>query len=129
MTTDDARDCFTKYGLSYKDIHKADIDALWEILSRKIKQANKEKVTSVQMRMSKAKHIDYNEDSSIRSCYLYVNADYFLRRECISFNPDGFIGFAGWSDSKNLVPILDAFCAWCYALMVIKGTLSEGADA
>lgn len=46
-------------------------------------------------------------------CYLYVNSHYFERRECISFNPDGFIGFAGWADQGNTNPILRAFVEWC----------------
>jgi len=37
---------------------------------------------------------------------------HFKKRECISFNRDGFIGFAGEMDSKNVQPILRAFDRW-----------------
>ena len=40
------------------------------------------------------------------------NAFYFERREAVSFNRDGFIGFAGWSDDTNVQPILQGFLAW-----------------
>lgn len=34
-------------------------------------------------------------------------------REAISFNDDGFIGFAGWAAGKNATPMLAAFAYWC----------------
>lgn len=54
------------------------------------------------------------------SCFLYVNSHYFERRECISFNADGWIGFAGWADQGNTNPILRAFIEWCDALAATK---------
>lgn len=44
--------------------------------------------------------------------YLYINSHYFTQREAISFNPDGFIGFAGWGDSGNRQRIITAFIEW-----------------
>ena len=41
-----------------------------------------------------------------------VDGMYFADREAISFNDDGFIGFAGWSDSKNVQPFYRAFKSW-----------------
>lgn len=37
---------------------------------------------------------------------------YFTGREVVSFNRDGFIGFAGWADDKHIQPILDGFIEW-----------------
>ena len=37
---------------------------------------------------------------------------YFDDREAITFNPDGFVGFAGWADNQNVQPILRGFMAW-----------------
>lgn len=37
---------------------------------------------------------------------------YFDNREAVTFNPDGFIGFAGWADVTNVQPILQGFFAW-----------------
>ncbi len=33
-------------------------------------------------------------------------------RQCVTFEPSGFIGFAGWSDDTNIQPIIRAFMAW-----------------
>lgn len=37
---------------------------------------------------------------------------YFDSREAITFNSDGFIGFAGWADDKNVQPVLAGFADW-----------------
>lgn len=42
------------------------------------------------------------------SCAAY----YFTKREAVTFNQNGFVGFAGWADDKNVEPILTAFCGW-----------------
>lgn len=33
-------------------------------------------------------------------------------RQCVTFEPSGFIGFAGWSDDTNIQPIIRAFMSW-----------------
>ena len=43
----------------------------------------------------------------------HIACPYYTRRECISFNKDGFIGFAGWADDGNSNPIRRAFLEWC----------------
>ena len=37
---------------------------------------------------------------------------YFEDREAVTFNADGFVGFAGWADETNLQPILRGFLQW-----------------
>ena len=113
-TNDEARDYFKECGLSYKDITEGDILALVLLLNRELKKSNKIGETSVNT-MSLSKKIDMkkNTDGSIRTCFLYMNSHYFTRREAISFNQDGFIGFAGWADPGNLNPLKRAFLAWC----------------
>lgn len=44
--------------------------------------------------------------------YMTCSSDYFQKREAVSFNSDGFIGFAGWSSSKNLIPIQAGVIDW-----------------
>lgn len=113
-TNDEAREYFKECGLSYKDIMEGDILALVMFLNRELKKSNKIGETSVNT-MSLSKKIDMkkNTDGSIRTCFLYMNSHYFTRREAISFNQDGFIGFAGWADPGNLNPLKRAFLAWC----------------
>lgn len=50
----------------------------------------------------------------IRDGYAAIRckASYFDDREAITFNPDGFIGFAGWASDGNVQPILQGFAAW-----------------
>lgn len=84
------------------------------LLNKHLKIANKENETSMgTMYLSKKMCIKKKTNGSILECYLYVNSHYFTQRECISFNRDGFIGFAGWADQGNTNPILRAFLKWC----------------
>ena len=53
----------------------------------------------------------------MQDAYLYMKGAYFSERECISFNLDGFIGFAGWASNGNVQPILRAFIRWCDILV------------
>lgn len=62
----------------------------------------------------------------ITECYIYMNAHYFTRRECISFNRDGWIGFAGWADDGNTNPLRHAFLAWCDYLAEGGGADGKG---
>lgn len=47
------------------------------------------------MYLSRRINLKRNTNGTLISCFLYVNSHYFERRECISFNVDGWIGFAG----------------------------------
>lgn len=97
-TNNEARAYFAGKGLTYADVTEGDILALVMLLNKHIKKAN----------------------GTLISCFLYVNSHYFERRECISFNADGWIGFAGWADQGNTNPILRAFIEWCDALAATK---------
>lgn len=120
-SNDEAREYFKAKGLSYDDITEGDILALVLLLNKHYKAANKDDETSVcSMHLSRKINIKRKSNGSIISCFLYVNSHYFTQRECISFNPDGFIGFAGWADQGNTNPILRAFLEWCDSLAAAK---------
>lgn len=113
-TNDEAREYFKECGLTYKDITEGDILSLVLLINRELKKSNKIGETSVNtMRLSEKMDMENNTDGTIKTCFLYMNSHYFTRREAISFNQDGFIGFAGWADSGNLNPLKRAFLAWC----------------
>ena len=113
-STQEARDYFASAGLTYNDITEGDILSLVILLNREIKKANKACETSVHtMHLSQKMNIKKKSNGVITECYLFVNSHYFTQRECISFNRNGFIGFAGWADQGNTNPILRAFLAWC----------------
>lgn len=110
LKNSDSRDYFKKLELSYKDSNEH-LNRLKELLVDHFK-CHKE----FPMRLSKIVHFE----SEYSTIYLYVNGSYFKRRECISFNRDGFIGFAGWADSNNVQPILKAFNQWCGEVQYLK---------
>ena len=112
-TTNEAREFFKNRGLSYDSIHEGDILILCMMLQKELKKSNKAGETSVTMTLSKRIDMKKKSNGSITECYIYMNAHYFTRRECISFNRDGFIGFAGWADQGNTNPLLRAFLEWC----------------
>ncbi|MEC3688106.1 hypothetical protein ABEX71_19830 [Bacillus subtilis] len=113
MTSEEARNYFIQKGISYEDITEGDICALVMLLNKHIKQAVKAHTMSVDtMRMSQKIKSKYKTNGTLKSCYLYINSHKFTQREAISFNPDGFIGFAGWADSGNRQPIISAFTEW-----------------
>lgn len=123
---DDARDYFSEKGLTYDDITEGDILTLIMLLNKFIKAANKNNETSEELTLSKKVAIKKKRNGTIETCFLYVNSHYFTQRECISFNKDGFIGFAGWADQGNTNPILRAFIDWCYNLAQQKEEIEKG---
>lgn len=113
-SNEEARQYFKDRGLDYSRITEGDILTLTMMLNKEIKSSNKECETSMgTMNLSKKIDLRKKTNGSILCCYLYVNSHYFERRECISFNHDGFIGFAGWADQGNTNPLLRAFLSWC----------------
>lgn len=112
-----ARDRFKALGLAYSDITRGDILILFEKINKRLKAGES---ALENLHMSEKISIKANHNGTIRECYLYVNAHYFTRRECISFNADGFIGFAGWADIGTSKPIIDAFNEWVDGLVAQK---------
>ena len=116
-TNEEAREYFKACGLSYGDIMEGDICLLVLLVQKELKKSNKVGETSVNtMSLSKKIDIKKNTNGTIKAAYLYLNSDYFKRREGISFNQDGFIGFAGWADDGNLNPLKRAFLEWCKSI-------------
>lgn len=113
ITNDYARQYFKNCGLTYNDVTEGDIIILVSLLNKAYKKANKEHLTSVTMSLSKKIDFVNTPKLTMKKCFLYVNGTYFTRRECISFNEDGFIGFCGWADTGNTRPVLEAFIKWC----------------
>lgn len=113
-TTNEAREYFKNKGLTYDSISEGDILILSMMLEKELKKSNKSGETSVST-MTLSKKIDMKKKTNghIICCFLYMNSHYFTQREAISFNRDGFIGFAGWADTGNTNPLLRGFLKWC----------------
>lgn len=121
MSNDEARQYFKDKGLTYADITSGDICGLVMILNKHIKKASKNHEMSVDsMHLSEKIVSKYKTNGELLGCFIYLNSHYFRRRECISFNYDGFIGFAGWADSRNTKPITEAFIEWCDTITKVE---------
>lgn len=109
-----ARELFKHQGLTYSDIDSEKIEKLLTFLLKEISESD----NGVEMKLCplRKKDIKFN-DKGLEYCYIMVDGFYFDRREAISFNRMdnkgyGFIGFAGWSGTENLKPIISAFQKW-----------------
>jgi hypothetical protein len=111
-----ARGYFSKKGLSYNDIKRCDIEKLHEFLDKEISKGSCLETMKINPKIkTKCK-----SNKKIIHAYMYVDAHYFSKRECISFNSNGFIGFAGWASSNNVRPIIKGFIKWCDYLAAKK---------
>jgi len=121
---EEARDYFKSKDLSYIDISKNTIDELVEFIKEELTSFENNGFT-MKMCAIRKNDISYGGQGEITKCYLRVKGIikgsndgvhkpiiHFKEREAISFNQDGFIGFAGWSDDKNVKPFIDAFVRW-----------------
>lgn len=119
ITRDQARNHFRKRGLTYRDVKRAHIHLLLSLLDIEFEASrnNPESRDNVSPRINdKIIYVPSYENGSeigMQDAYLYMKGAYFSERECISFNLDGFIGFAGWASDGNVQPILRAFIRWC----------------
>lgn len=128
-TNNEARAYFAGKGLTYADVTEGDILTLVMLLNKHIRKANADCETSMgSMYLSRRIDLKRKTNGTLISCFLYVNSRYFERRECISFNADGWIGFAGWADQGNTNPILRAFIEWCDALAATKERRTHNND-
>lgn len=104
---DVARKEWKQSGLTYEDIGSKELYALIPFLKEELAKRKE-----FPMRLSKKVYMKINDTGTIKEAYLYVNGSYFKRREAISFNTDGFIGFCGWADTANTRPFTNAFSRW-----------------
>lgn len=113
MTNDEARQHFKDCGLDYSVLTKENIRRLRIILADKLKESG---LFNGTYRMN-PKYKVY-EHKTLGFCFeLTCRAYYFDKREAITFNHDGFIGFAGWASSHNVAPIIGGFIQWCKELV------------
>ena len=119
MNRKDLREEVSKKGLTYSDIGSKEIGTLTRLLKEELSVFKNNSFTMTLCRLRK-RDIEYKEDGTLKKCFFMVRGVidgkqvHFKRREAISFNTqdkegNGFIGFAGWSDSTNIKPFLNAF--------------------
>ncbi|AGO49632.1 hypothetical protein Phi13:2_gp022 [Cellulophaga phage phi13:2] len=119
MKRSDLREEVSKKGLTYSDIGSKEIGVLTRLLKEELSVFENDGFTMTLCRL-RERDIEYKEDGTLKKCFFMVKGVidgkqvHFERREAISFNTqdkegEGFIGFAGWSDSTNVKPFLTAF--------------------
>lgn len=118
FTRNEARDYFENLGLSYNRIREGDIELLLSILSQELalyKNNGEEyaKLMDMKVRKPLVKDVKILKRTGLRYASLKIDGNDFVKREAITFNEDGFIGFGGELCEKNVQPILHAFHSWC----------------
>ena len=106
-----ARKAFADSGLTYADVTPKSIQKLRGIINAEMVKSSCMQGTYRCHQRGSVKDTAVGKYAEIK-CKSY----YFYGREAVSFNTDGFIGFAGWADDKNIAPILDGFHEWVRAL-------------
>lgn len=118
-----ARKKFADLGLSYQDIGSKEF---FDLVKRLEKVLPENEYTDLKMQVcykpkKYAPKIEFDPYGCIISAFIRCNAYYFKGREAISFNSDGFIGFAGWADTTNTKPFTVTFMQWCEDIAKRKG--------
>lgn len=122
MTNDECR-AYLAERVSYRDIEWQDLLALdgylhWEYVVHALNGSN------MQLRPPARKkgepRIEYAHDGGILCASLCVSGRYFSSREAVTFNPDGFIGIAGWADGTNVKPFIRGLVRWADEWMAAK---------
>ncbi len=103
MTRDEARDHWAKSGLTYAVLTKESIARLRKIIDAEMRKSG---CINGTFRAGRAGTV--TKDWADIRCQAF----YFTGRQAVTFERDGFIGFAGWADETNVQPILSAFVAW-----------------
>ena len=114
ITRDGLRDAFDHHLDGLHDLSENDVHMLAMLVGEELCRHNLKDVdgkTSA-CKMSLGKLDTSVAGVQVRDAYIRVDGPYFEGREAISINPDGFVGFAGWADSRNERPFLCAFARW-----------------
>lgn len=120
MNREEARVFLNESGIKFSDIGSKDIAQLRDCLNVELKKFDN---SGFKMQLIDTMRAEYNNDGSVDLCEIRVKGwidndePYFESREAITFNRDGFVGFAGWADSKNVRPFIDAFITWIKTAM------------
>lgn len=128
--SDKARQRFIDKDLTYKDITYSDFLLLYWTVQKAFEKHNKlERQKPKHERnylMKVAQKPQYIKGKTgMKKAFIKVVCDNYTTREAISFNENGFIGFAGWADSHNIKPITRAFMYWASAIAIGKRLKKE----
>ncbi|WP_342512819.1 hypothetical protein MKY34_19770 [Sporosarcina sp. FSL K6-1522] len=101
---------FKSLGFSYKELNEEHIQMLRIFLTQEFKVFNSD--MELKLSAPRKKDIKILKRTGLQYAAIEVDGYYFSRREAITFNSDGFIGFAGWACDYNKTPFVSAFGKW-----------------
>jgi len=113
ITRDYARKVFKGSGILYSDLTVNNLQRLRNLIDKKMIEGKyMESSFRCKQRFSIIRKEKYGE---IEFADLKCKSFYFGGREArqaVTFEEDDFIGFAGWADGTNIIPILEGFIKW-----------------
>ena len=104
MTTDKARKIFNEY-FTYGRLKKQHIYLLVYFVQNELDKFENKSMEVIKININMRKN-------GLKFAEILIKGSNFKSREGITFNEDGFIGFAGWADSENWKPFVTGFCKW-----------------
>jgi hypothetical protein len=69
--------------------------------------------------------VEADEDGHLRTASVYVKLHYGSPRQLALVRRDGCVEYGGWCDRKNMVPVREAFRAWCRDVRKLHRTTNE----
>lgn len=104
------REKFKSEGFSYEELNEEHIQMLRIFLTQEFKVFNSD--MELKLSTPRKKDIKVLKRTGLQYAAIEVDGYYFSRREAITFNSGGFIGFAGWACDYNKTPFVNAFEKW-----------------
>lgn len=115
LTREQARGAWSASGLTYADLTIINLRMLRGMIDRAMKRTG-----FMQGSFRASQRFKVNLEGARPCADLRCHSYYFTDRQAVTFDPGGFIGFAGWADEFNVQPILDAFIKWVAIIRRIK---------
>ena len=111
MNNNEARQYFKDKGLTYSVLNTQSIKLLKNLVQKEINKMKNDTSDYILVSINRLRPVA----SQLKNGWveLTVKGTYFDSREAITFNRDGFIGFAGWASTENTKPFIDGFIKWC----------------
>jgi hypothetical protein len=103
IARNDARTAFKDAGLNYEVLSPENLRKLRECINSRMVESGLFKGTF---------RCHQRATSADGLAAIKCRAHYFEEREAVTFNTDGFIGFAGWASRESVQPILRGFLDW-----------------
>lgn len=111
LTRNDAREVWRETGLQVSDLTSGDLAALRRSLDLEMRRSG---LIRGSFRMD-GRTRTRRETGRVIFAELRCRSCYFEGRQAVTFERDGFVGFAGWADDVNIQPVLRAFITWARA--------------